>query len=271
MDEQVELILAGLHEVLGENLVGAYLHGSSVLGGLKPRSDLDIIGVSGRRATLGEKRELVELLMKGSGRVGSIGAPHPIEFDLVVESEIRPWRHPALVDFHYDELIREELEAGKIDLSTGIEERGFAPLVRMARSAKASLYGPPPTTMFDRVPTHDYHDAILKDIEEIDRWIVIDTRNVVLTLPRVWAGLCTDDLHSKESCVSWALPRLSRANRGVLERALAIYRCEAEEYWDDVRPQVQAFAEFVVAEIKATPGYANWLRGRYHQSSEASI
>jgi predicted nucleotidyltransferase len=271
MDEQVEAVLMGLHEVLGQNLVGAYLHGSSVLGGLKPRSDLDIIGVSGRRATLGEKRELVELLMKGSGRVGSIGAPHPIEFDLVVESEIRPWRHPALVDFHYDELIREELEAGKIDLSTGIEERGFAPLVRMARSAKASLYGPPPTTMFDPVPTHDYHDAILKDIEEIDRWIVIDTRNVILTLARVWAGLRTDDIHSKDSCVFWALPRLSRAHRGVLERALAIYRCEAEEYWDDVRPQVQAFAEFVVAEIKATPGYANWLRGRYHQSSEASI
>jgi predicted nucleotidyltransferase len=266
MDDQVELILTGLHEVLGENFVGAYLHGSSVLGGLEPRSDLDIIGVIVRRATLGEKRELVDLLMKLSGRVGSVGAPHPVELDLVVKSEIRPWHHPAPVDFHYDELIREELASGKIDLTTAIKERGFAPLVRMARSAGASLYGPPPTAVFDPVPTADYHDAILKDIEEVERWIIVDTRNVVLTLARVWAGLCTDDLHSKETCVSWALPRLSQPHGGVLKRALAIYRCEAEEYWDDLRPQVQTYADFVVAEVKATPEYALWLQGRYHQS-----
>jgi len=51
----------------------------------------------------------------------------------------------------------------------------------------------------------------------------------------------------------------------VPERARAIYLGEAEEFWDDVRPQVQAYADVVVAEIKGTPEYSAWLRGRYHQ------
>jgi hypothetical protein len=49
-----------------------------------------------------------------------------------------------------------------------------------------------------------------------------NTRNVVLTLPRIWSAVATDNVLSKDSAAAWALPRLPEEHRPVLERARAI-------------------------------------------------
>ena len=48
--------------VLEQAVPGAYLHGSAVLGGLRPYSDLDVLAVSARCTTPEEKRRLVDRL-----------------------------------------------------------------------------------------------------------------------------------------------------------------------------------------------------------------
>ena len=55
--EQLGAVIALCRDVLGPDLAGAYLHGSAVLGGLRRRSDLDVLAVSTRRTTLEEKRQ----------------------------------------------------------------------------------------------------------------------------------------------------------------------------------------------------------------------
>jgi predicted nucleotidyltransferase len=47
-EPQIAQVLALVGEVLRPDLVGAYVYGSSVLGGLRPHSDLDILVVAGR-------------------------------------------------------------------------------------------------------------------------------------------------------------------------------------------------------------------------------
>src|SRR5207244_350953 len=108
-EAQVERLVVGIQDVAGEILVGAYLHGSAVLGGLRPRSDIDVIAVITRRTASDEQRALVDLLLTVSRR------PRPIEFELVVDSEIRPWRYPPRCDFHYSELWRDEFESSKLE------------------------------------------------------------------------------------------------------------------------------------------------------------
>ena len=56
---QLDAIVGLVRGVLGGDLVGAYLHGSAVLGQLRPRSDTDVLVVSRRRLTEGERRTLV--------------------------------------------------------------------------------------------------------------------------------------------------------------------------------------------------------------------
>jgi predicted nucleotidyltransferase len=60
--EQLARVVALVRDVLGPNVVGAYLFGSAVLGGLQPRSDLDVLAASKRRTTREERQGLVDRL-----------------------------------------------------------------------------------------------------------------------------------------------------------------------------------------------------------------
>ena len=163
--------------------------------------------------------------------------PRPLELDFVVAAEIRPWTHPAPYDFHFS-------ESNTAQSGTNTD---LAAVVTMALAGDRALYGPRAAEVFDPVPRADYHDAILRDADDPLR---PHTRNTILTLARVWAGLSSDRVHSKESAAAWALERLPREHRAVLERAVAIYRGAEQDRWDDVWPAVEGYAHYVSAEIR---------------------
>jgi len=247
---QIELLVEGVREVLGDDLVGAYLHGSAVLGGFRPDSDVDIIIVSERRTTADEKRRLIDLLLSISGARASLLPGRPIELDIVVESEVRPWRYPPTFDLHYDELLRKRFEGGELEPWTSTTNQDLASVVTMVLLGDKPLAGPQPNQVFDPVPRSDYIDAILRDIETVDEFLPWDTRNVVLTLARIWSAVATEEVYSKEGAARWALSRLPQQHQVVLEHARAAYSGEAKDSWDDIGPQVRAYANHVVSEIK---------------------
>jgi predicted nucleotidyltransferase len=248
-EHQIRLLVEGVRDVLQDDLVGAYLHGSAVLGGFRPDSDIDIIVVATRRTTDDEKRRLIDLILSISGRSASLRPGRPIELDVVVGSEIRPWRYPPPFDFHYDELLRDRFESGTLEPWTSTTNRDLASAVTMVLLGDRPLAGPEPAQVFDPVPRDDYVDAILRDIETVDEFLPWDTRNVVLTLPRIWSAVATNEVHSKDSAAAWASPRLPKEHRAVLERARAGYRGEVEDRWDDI-PRVTAYTDHVVFEIE---------------------
>jgi predicted nucleotidyltransferase len=245
VEAQTERLVGSIRDVLGDSLVGAYLHGSSVLGGLRPRSDIDVIVVTSRRTSPDEKERLVDLLLTQSGQ----GA-RPIEIDVVVASEIRPWRYPPPFDFHFSELWRKEFESGELEPWPNRTNRDLASVVTMTLVGNMPLFGPPPAEVFDPVPRADYMDAVLRDTKTVDEYLDWDTRNVILTLPRIWSAISTDEVHSKDTAAAWALPQLPEEHRRVLERARAAYNDDADESWDGLLPQVRAYADYVVARIE---------------------
>ena len=108
-NEQIDLVLAAVRDVLGDGVVGAYLFGSAVLGGLRPHSDLDVMVVSRRRTTRHQKQQLVAHLLAVSRR------PRPVELTIVVHGEIRPWRYPPRMDFQYGDWWRSQFERGELE------------------------------------------------------------------------------------------------------------------------------------------------------------
>jgi streptomycin 3"-adenylyltransferase len=242
-DKQIEPLLAAVRNVLGEDVVGAYLFGSAVLGGLQARSDVDVLVVSRRRTTRAEKSRLIAELLDLSLR------PRPLELTIVVKDELRPWRYPPRMDFQYGDWWRSEFERGEVEPWESATNPDLASLVRMALLADTPLLGPPPAEVFEPVPRSDYVDALVRGIDGLLRDLESDTRNVVLTLARIWSGLATDELRSKDAAADWALARLPPRHRAVLARARAIYLGEEEERWDDLGPQMRAYVDHVVAEI----------------------
>ncbi len=76
--EQIDRIAGLVRDVLKENAIGAYLHGSSILGGLGPHSDIDVLVVCSRGTTPEEKRALVRRLLAVSGPVDPSVGRRPV-------------------------------------------------------------------------------------------------------------------------------------------------------------------------------------------------
>ena len=114
IEEQITQCVSLLKNVLGQDLLGVYLYGSSIVGGLQKYSDIDIFVVTGRSTTYEEKAKLVTNILQISGIYQKSSKP-PIEMMIVIKSEINPWHYPPKFDFQYGDWLRTEFESGNIE------------------------------------------------------------------------------------------------------------------------------------------------------------
>jgi len=247
--QQLERVTTLVRDVLGPDVVGAYLFGSAVLGGLQPASDLDVLVVSKRQTTPDEKQRLVDRLLAISGRSTPEGRWRRVELTIVVESEIKPWRYPPSFDFQYGDWLRGEFESGNLEPWPTTTNPDLAALITMVLLGNTPLLGPPPDEIFDPIPRGDLMRAIVGDIDTLLDDLETDTRNVLLTLARIWSTVATGVIRSKDTAADWALERLPEEHRAVLARARATYLGDEEERWDDIRPRIRPHTDHVVAEI----------------------
>ncbi|MET9679699.1 aminoglycoside adenylyltransferase family protein [Streptomyces coeruleorubidus] len=230
-----------LRTTLGDSLLGIYLHGSATLGGLRPHSDIDVLAVVRESMTHAQRQVMVEELLKVSG----VDGRRHVELIVVVRDDVRPWRSPPTCDFLYGDWLREDYERG---VTPGPEPSpDLAPLLTMVLRADAPLHGPPPAGLLDPVPHEDLRRAIVAGVPELMDELDTDTRNVLLTLARIWTTLTTGTIRSKDAAAEWALGRLPAEHRPVLARARAAYLGEEEERWDDLAPR--PCAEFLTRMI----------------------
>jgi streptomycin 3"-adenylyltransferase len=245
--------VAAVHDVLGSDLVGAYLYGSAILGGLRPRSDVDVLVVARRPTAHEEKRRLVDPLLAISGR-DSTEPARAVDLTILVESEIRPWRFPPAFDFQYGEWLRREFESGNVEPWPTRTRPDLASVITMVLLGNMPLLGPAPAEVFDPVPRDDLVRAIVGDIESLLGDLDFDTANVILTLARIWSTVATGAIRSKDAAADWALTRLAEEQRAVLARARAIYLGIEEDRWDDLQPRLRTHADSVVTEIERLAG-----------------
>jgi predicted nucleotidyltransferase len=241
--EQVDQVVALVRQVLGPDLAAVYLHGSATRGGLRHRSDLDLLAVSRRRLIVGRRRSLVDGLLARSGK-----PRRPVELTIVTESDVRPWRYPPRRDFQYGEWLRAELEAGN-DRSGPVDDPDVALLIHMTVLADRPLFGPRPAEVFDAVPDDDLRRALRACVDDVLRGLDDDTTNMLLTLARAWTSMATGEIRTKDAAAVWALDRLPDEHRPVLEHARAVYLGDADEDWSELAPRVRPLADHVAAEI----------------------
>lgn len=235
-------------DVLSADVLGAYLHGSAVQEGLRPHSDVDVLIVLRRHTTAQERRALVDGLLEISGIPERRGSPRPVELTLVVQSEIRPWRYPPRSEFQYGEWLRDEFERGETPSPTTSPD--LALLITMVQQGNTALLGPPPEEVLDPVPWEDLVRALVAGVPDLRTELETDTRNVVLTLARIWTTLATGAICSKDAAADWALRRLPAEHRPVLAHARAVYLGERADIWAHLLPQVRPCADHITSVIE---------------------
>jgi streptomycin 3"-adenylyltransferase len=252
IEKQIAQSLSVVESLLGEALLGVYLYGSSVVGGLQKYSDIDLLVVSGRSTTREEKARLVARMLTISC-VDENSPRRPIELTIVVEGEIKPWHYPPTFDFQYGDWLRKAFEAGNIEPWSSKIMPDLALLITQVRLASKTLLGPAPDQLLDAVPYRDFMTASVKELDSLMADLSRDTRNVLLTLARIWSTVETDAIRSKPDAAAWILNlnRLPAAYQPVMRRARAICVGEEPEHWSDIEALVQPCADFMVDRIKA--------------------
>jgi streptomycin 3"-adenylyltransferase len=250
---QLQRVLALVREVYRDDLIGAYQHGSAVLGGMSPTSDLDVLVVTRRGSTDAERRKLVARLLALSVPPGAYDPAkpeaRPIELTVVVEVEIRPWRFPPLVDLKYGDWDRAGYERGLVPGSESTPD--LAVLIDVARRAPASLIGPPPAAYFESIPRADLVASMLAGLDGLLHDLEPDTRNVLLTFARIRMTLATGEIGTKDQAAAWLLEQLPAEHRPVLARARELYLSGAYGPFDGLEDRIRPLADYLVAEIRA--------------------
>lgn len=248
MTTQTEDIVRLVRQVLGDDVVGMYRHGSAVLDGLRPSSDVDVLVVARRHTTTAQRRALVDGLLPISGSRARHGPARPVELTVVVQSEVRPWRYPPSCEFLYGEWLRADFERG--ETPSPVPSPDLAPLITIALLGNSALCGPPPADVLDAVPPHDLARAIVAEVPDLLAELEADTRNVVLTLARIWTTLATGAIRSKDAAAAWVLTRLPAEHQPVLAHARAVYAGDEEERWDDLAARVRPCVGHLVGAIE---------------------
>lgn len=247
VQKQIYECLELVKKLFGKDLLGVYLYGSSVLGGLQKYSDIDLFVVLNRATTFEEKDKLVKALLKISG-IYMKSKELPIEMTIVEKKEINPWRYPPKFDFQYGEWLRDRFELGEIEPWESKEMPDLALLVTQILLANHTIFGDSSDQLLCKVPYKDFMRAMIESFPNLMLELDTDTRNVLLALARIWSTLATDEIRSKPAAADWAINRLPEKYRLVVKRAQAICTGLEPESWDDLQEIIKPCADFMVCE-----------------------
>lgn len=255
-EAQARAAVAAIRRALDANaILAAWLYGSAVAGSLRPDSDLDLFVLTDRGLGPDEKRGLVDGLRPISRRAERPADWRPLEVTVVAAPNVRPWRYPPGFELQYGEWLTDD-DLDEQIVSGPTESADLGVLIEMVRTTGRPLIGPPPGEMLPAVPPNDLARAIVDALPELLSDLDNDTRNVVLTLARMWSTLATGELRSKDAAADWAIARLPQAHRPLLERARDNYRHGGWGNWADDAAAARALADRMAAEVRAigSPG-----------------
>ena len=250
MAAQTERVLRLMREILGHDVLGAYEHGSAVLGGMQPTSDIDILVITGRLATPAEKRRLVEGLMELSAPFPPPGPERCVEVTVVAQAQVRPWRYPPSFDLQYGEWLRKRFERGDSSALQATVNPDLTILLTIALLGDQPLFGPPPGELLDPVPAEDCITAMVADIDGFMEEFEADTRNLLLTLARIWQTVVTGVIDRKDRAAQWARERLPPDHQQLLGWARAIYLGRQPDEWADLAAEARVAADHMIAQIR---------------------
>lgn len=246
--QQLKDSLELLKMILGPDLLGVYLYGSALVGGLQKYSDIDLFAVTNRATTSEEKAILIARLLQISG-IYMKSSKRPLEITLVEKRMINPWQYPPHFDFQYGEYLRDSFEKGIIEPWENYEMPDLAVLVTQVLLGSETLWGLKPSQLLVEVPYHDFMNAMLHDVNRLVTDLEHDTRNVLLTFARIWSTLETDTIRSKPAAADWVMNHLPARHQPVMKRAKSICVGIENEHWDDIRVLIKPCADFMLDKI----------------------
>ena len=220
---EMQTLETELRSLLGENLLGIYLHGSLAQGGFQPaRSDIDILVVSEQSIEPAVQRAIVEMLLRLSK------APIPLDIYFLAKSAIFPFQQPLPYDLHYNERLRERYQAllRRDEWQNELDQRDPMLSIYLAvlHAHGITLAGKPIAEMLPVVPEQILRESLITATLLARDERMQDLVSFVLNACRTLAYLREGTLISKDEGGVWGEAHLPEQYSALIHQSLALYR-----------------------------------------------
>lgn len=244
------LVVASLMQDFFENsLLAVYLYGSAVIGGLRPKSDVDLLVIINQPMTDAVRSKLTIELMRISGRHPAVSDElRPLELIIFLHNDISEYSYPLRSEYVYGEWLRDSFEAGVIP--EPVSDPDFTLLLAQARQEARPLIGLPPMELLPCIPDGEIRRAMGDAIPSLLNTLVGDEGNVLLTLVRMLQTVTTGEFVPKNIAAEWAIPRLPSSVATVVFMASQAYLGQIRVDWSNHAQVAQRAADILAEKIK---------------------
>lgn len=236
-------------DILKENLVGIYLHGSSVMGCFNPeKSDIDLIIVVDDKMSDITKKAYMDMVVK----LNSYAPAKGIEMSIVRKKVCDPFVYPTPFELHFSAMHLKWYEDNPEDyiLKMNGTDKDLAAHFTIIGKRGKCLFGLPIEDVFAEVPKADYLDSIWNDIAEAPEEITENTMYLTLNLVRVLAFAKDGLVLSKKEGGEWGLKNIPEEYHRLIEDALSEYGSSVVPKYD--KELSVKYAEYMLESIRRT-------------------
>ncbi len=246
MDTVTNSFVEKSKEILQDNLVGVYLHGSAVMGCYNPaKSDIDLIVVVKNSIEDKVKKSFMDMVVELNNK----GPAKGIEMSIVKQSVCKPFVYPTPFELHFSVAHLDWYGKNPDDYISKMkgEDKDLAAHFTIINHRGKCLYGASIKDIFADVPVQDYIDSIWNDIAEAEEEITDNPMYLILNLSRVLAYLKDVLVLSKKEGCEWALKNVHERYHSLIQDALIEYAENRNIFYDT--NLAKDYAKYMVGEI----------------------
>ena len=210
-------------QILTDNLVGIYLHGSIAFGCFNwEGSDIDFIVVVDTPLPREIKLQLLQVLED----LRKQAPPKGFEMSVVLSKHCKNFVYPTPYELHFSNDFLEKYQEDPVLICDDKPKTDYdlAAHFKVIKSAGITTYGKPINETFGHIPRAAYIDSIYKDIKNAKNDVHQNPVYVILNLCRVYAHLKENQVLSKQAGGQWALKNLPQKHHPLITSMLNQYK-----------------------------------------------
>jgi len=233
--------------ILGDNLVGVYLHGSAAMGCFHEQmSDIDLLVVVHTDIPDRIKRRFMDMAVELNAYAPKKG----IEFSIVKKAVCKPFLYPTPFELHFSNAHLKWYEtdpADYIDRMNGTD-RDLAAHITILYHRGKCLCGEEIKDVFEDVSREYYLDSIWYDVGNAEEDVITNPVYTVLNLCRALAYKREGLILSKQEGGEWGIDNVPEKYRHLILQAMDEYSSGRQAEWDG--SGAREYAAYMLARIK---------------------
>ena len=247
LENLLENFVKQSQNILEDNLVGIYLHGSAVMGCFnEKKSDIDLLIVVGTALSNETKHRYMDMAVELNAHAPKKG----IEFSIVRKNVCSPFVYPTPFELHFSIAHLQWYQTNPSDYIARMKgtDKDLAAHFTILSHRGKCLCGKEIKDVFGPVREEFYFDSIWYDIENAEEEILANPTYIILNLCRVLAYKTNGLILSKQEGGNWGIAHLPEKYRSLILSALDDYVSDKPVKWDE--NCARDYAAYMIGQIK---------------------